>query len=551
MAPLRVPRFRALWAAATVSNVGSFLQQVAASWLMLQLTGSATWVGLMVASTTLPLLVVALPAGALADVIDRRRVLLVAQGVMATAALAMAALAFTGLTTPGLLLGLGLLLGTGLAFNLPAWQALVPELVPRSLVPEAVALNSASFNVARAVGPALGGLLVATAGPGWAFAINAVSYVAVAAVLASPRDGGRRRDPEASLGAAIALGLRYTRFTPTLRRLLALAASFAVTTAVLQAMLPNLSEEVLGGDAVTYGLLLGAMGAGALVGALTRRRVGDRLGRRMVPTAITAIGVAGIGVGLSRAVPLTAACMAVAGVMWVWTLVTLNSTVQLSSPAWVRGRVMSLYTLSFVGFLPLGSILGGVLGDAIGVPGAIVALSSAAVVLGLATTRLPLPALGEVATPEPTSDWRPGPHPVAVEGGPVMVLITWVIDEDDLAAFLDAMAALRVVRLRTGAYSWRLYRSVEDAHRMTEVFMIHSWTQHLRQHERIDRAAAAAMARARAFDRAGGPVTRHLAAVDVVHPAERPDWDRLLAVHEEMHRTDGSTPLDAGDRLPR
>lgn len=545
-APLRVPKFRVLWIAATVSNLGSFLQQVAASWLMLRLTGSATWVALMAASSTLPLLLFALPAGALADLRDRRTQLLFAQGSMAVAALAMAVLDWTGQATPPRLLALGLLLGAGFAFNLPAWQALIPDLVPRALVPSAVALNSAAFNVARAVGPALGGAIVATAGAGWAFGLNAVSYLAIIGALLATRPvrgaapdgaGDAERAPrpgQGSIGQAISDGLRFTRFTPPVQWLLGTAAAFALTGAVVQATLPNFTEDALGGGAIEYGVLLGAMGVGALVSAFTRPFVSDRLGRRMVPAAITVFGLAGVGVGLARTLPLAVLGMLVVGLAWVWTLSTLNATTQLLAPAWVRGRVMGLYTLAFLGFVPLGSIVAGVLGDAIGVPEAFVILSSAAVVLGVVTAWLPLPVLGEVAarsgSVDPVGHDPHWPHPAEVRGGPVTVITTYRLADRDLAAFLDVMSRLRVVRLRTGAHRWRLYRDVADPHRVSEFYILPTWEQHLTQLARLDQADLDLIRTARSFDRSGhegGPQVAHLAAIDVT---SQPTWDDLAAL---------------------
>ena len=278
--PLRIKHFRALWTAAVFSNVGTFLHAVAASWAMLELTGSPLWVGLMAASSTLPLLFLALPAGAIADLADRRRILLVAQSIMGAAAVAMAVVWYLDIISPGLLLALGLALGVGLALNQPAWQAMVPDLVPRGMVADAVALNSVAFNVARAVGPALGGLIVATSGPGLAFALNAVSFLGVIAVVftfrpASPGDLGNE-----SIGSAMAVGLRYARYTPPFRKLLSIAAGFAITSAVVQSLLPNLTRSALSAGATTYGFLLGAMGVGALIGAFTRRYGLDRLGAR-------------------------------------------------------------------------------------------------------------------------------------------------------------------------------------------------------------------------------------------------------------------------------
>lgn len=538
-APLRIKEFRRLWSASIVSNLGSFLQTIASSWLMLQLTGSPLWVGLMIAAPTLPLLVLALPAGAMADQVDRRRVLLGSQYLMAVTAALTAALAVLDVLSPGLLLGLGLLLGVGKAINLPSWQALVPDLVPSEQVAGAVALNSAGFNVARAVGPALGGLVVATGGPGVAFILNAASYLfVIAAITSFPK----RRIEEASetMARAIAGGIRYARFTPAYRWLLAVAAGFALTSAVVQTMLPNLTADVLGGDAVTYGVLLGAMGVGAFGGAFSRPWAARHLGARMVPLSIVGFGVAGMAVGASGHVVLAFCGMAVAGVLWVWVLSTLNATTQLMAPAWVRGRIMSLYTLAFLGVVPLGAILAGAIGSLAGPAVAMVVLSAGTVVLGLTVLRLPLPILEQVVVPRAPEDFPALPHAIGVDGDPVMVTNTWVIDDADLDAFLAVMQELRLVRLRTGAFRWRLYRNVEDAHRMTEVYLLSSWEQHLLQHHRIDAHAADVIARARRFDREGAPVTRHLAGIDLT---ERPSWDRLRAVHAELHEADGSVPL--------
>ncbi len=538
VAPLRIARFRALWLASIFSNVGSFLQAVAGAWLMLELTGSATWVGMMVASNTLPLLFLALAAGAVADMLDRRRVLIAAQLTMGSAAAAMAALTWADLITPELLLGLGLAMGVGLAFNLPAWQALIPDLVPRGMVASAVALNSVAFNVARSVGPAIGGLLVATVGPEAGFGINALSYLGVVVVLAwMARHLPAADREEASMVNAIALGVRFARFTPTFRRLLALAALFALTSAVVQAVLPNRTDE-LGGGPGSYGVLLGAMGLGALVGGLTRGPVAERLGERSVPATIVLFGLAGVALGLAPSIYVAAAALVVAGAAWVWTLATLNATAQLMSPQWVRGRAMSLYTLSFVGVLPLGSILAGWVADRLGAGGAETLLSGGAVVLGLVAPAFRIPPLDQVESPVYEQD-RPVPEHVDTEGGPVMVVNTWVLEADEIEPFLEVMNEVRLVRLRTGAYRWRLYRDAADPHRLSEVFLTVSWEEHLAQHRRIDDASAELLRQARQFGKER-PVTRHLVAVDVEHPE---DWQRLVAAHERYHERDGSIPL--------
>jgi MFS family permease len=541
LAPLRVPRYRALWVASVFSNLGSFFQAVAASWLMKELTdSSATWIGLMVASNMLPLLFLALISGVVADTFDRAKVMLASQIAMGAGAAAMAVLTALEVITPGVLLTLGLVMGVGMAFNLPAWQSLVPDLVPRGMLASAVALNSAGFNVARAVGPAIGGLILATAGPALGFGLNAISYlgvIVVAGVLAQRLVTPERE--QTSMTAAISQSIRFARFTPAFRRLLALVAIFALTSASLQSVLPNRTTE-LGGSETMYGLLLGAMGLGALIAAFIRRWVSDRLGARSVPATITIFGLAGIGVGIAPNAVLAGLGMVVAGACWVLTLTTLNASSQMMAPEWIRGRAMSLYTLAFSGVYPIGAIMSGGLADLTDAGSSIVILCAATAALGVLAPRFRLPALGEIVAPEFTEDRTTSTH-IDTEGGPVMVLNTWTIAREDLEEFLEVMSEIRLVRLRTGSYRWRLYRNVDNPHRISEMFLCESWEQHLAQHRRIDDASAALIRKARAFDQTGEPLSRHLVAIDVDHPE---DWEPLMIAHEEYHRTDGSVPLD-------
>ena len=541
VAPLRHKNFRSLWAATVFSATGTFVQTVAGSWLMFEMTRSSTWVGLMVASATLPLLFLSLISGALADMFDRAKLMLVAQGIMGGSAVAMSVLTYLDLMTPGLLLGLGLVLGSGVALNIPAWQALLPELVPRGLVASAVALQSAAFNTARAVGPALGGFIVVAYGAEAGFGVNAITYLAVIVVLIiiQPQLAMRERE-ETSVGSAISLGVRYARFTPGFRRLLGLVALFSITGAVVQATLPVHTDH-LGGSAGTYGILLGAMGAGALVGAFLRNRLFARSSRSTVPHTIVLFGLAGVTLGLAPNLVVAFLAMLVVGFCWLLTLSTLNATAQLMSPEWIRGRAMSLYTLSFAGIMPVGSILSGLLADVIGTPGALVVFSSASAILGLVSPRFGVPRLEDVESPEFTNGAQ-APHApeTTLEGGPVIVLNTWRIDPRDLAEFTEVMNEVRMVRLRTGAYRWRLFRSVSDPTLLTELFAVAGWEEHMAQHGRIDDASAVLLARARSFDREGGPRNRHLIAIDVEHP---PDFDDLVASHEMMHLVDGSIPV--------
>lgn len=527
--------------ASVFSNMGSFFQTVAASWLMKDLTdSSATWVGLMVASNMLPLLFLALISGVIADTFDRAKVMLASQVAMGAGAAAMAVLTATGVITPGLLLALGLLMGVGMAFNLPAWQSLVPDLVPRGMLASAVALNSAGFNVARAIGPAIGGVILATAGPALGFGLNAVSYlgvIVVSSVLAQ-RLVTPQRD-QTSITSAISQSIRFARFTPSFRRLLLLVSLFALTSASVQSVLPNRTSE-LGGGETMYGLLLGAMGAGALIAAVIRKRLSDRLGARAVPATVTLFGLAGMTVGLAPSVWVAGGAMVLSGLAWVLTLTTLNASSQMMAPEWIRGRAMSLYTLAFSGVFPIGSIIAGALADLVGAGRAMTLLTAATTGLGVMAPRFRLPILGEIEAPEFNED-RPAPAHVDTEGGPVMVLNTWTISRADLEPFLELMSDIRLIRLRTGAYRWRLYRNAEDPHRLSEMFLCRSWEEHLAQHRRIDDASAALIRKARDFATDGGPTSRHLVAVDVDHPE---DWEPLIVAHEEYHRVDGSVPLD-------
>lgn len=541
--PLRYREFRSLWAANILSASGTFIQTVAGSWLMYELTGSSTWVGLMVSSSLLPLFFLSLTAGALADMFDRTKIMLIAQGVMGGSAAIMAVFTYLGLMTPGLLLGLGLLLGAGLALNIPAWQALVPDLVPRGLVASAVALQSAAFNAARAVGPAIGGLVLVAYGAAAGFAINALTYLVVIAVLVVVAPQLTARQPETiSMRSAISQGVRYARFTPEFRNLIGLVSLFAITSAVIQAVLP-VHTVTLGGAEATYGILLGAMGAGALVGAFMRQRLLARISSSSVPYTISAFGICGVILGLAPNVAVAFPAMLAVGFFWLLTLTTLNASAQLMAPEWIRGRAMSLYTLAFAGILPLGSILSGIVADVVGTPGALVGFSSGALLLGLVSPRFRVPPIHEIETPEFSASRSAHADIRGLEGGPVIVLNTWSIDERRLGEFAAVMNEIRLVRLTTGAYRWRLFRDIADPTRLTELFAVQSWEEHLAQHRRIDDASADLITKARSFDVDGGPRSRHLIAIDVEDP---PDFESMIAAHAAMHRSDAAIVLEEG-----
>lgn len=541
-APLRVGGFRYLWTASLFGNLGSFFQITAGSWLMWELTASPAWVGWMTASRNLPLLVLALPAGVLADRIHRSRMLAGTQIAMGVSAAAMAVLTWMGWMNPVLLLALGMLLGIGNAFNAPTWQSMVPDLVPRALVTSAVALNSVSFNAARAIGPALGGVVVATLGAAAAFGLNAISYgVVVIAVLLVGR-GLAAHDPDgSSVARAMVTGIKFARHTQAFRRVLALGTLFALGTAVLQAMLPVKAEEV-GGDAGGYGLLLGMMGAGAALGGMTITRANRKLGSKSVPVTIALTGLSGASAGWAPTLAVGAASMFAVGIFWIWTLANLNASIQLMSPDWVRGRAVSLWLLAYAGMVPVGSILAGVIAERIGAGPTMLVLSTATIGLAVVSRIWRVKDPTSVEPPE-FSPRRTHHHPHD-DGGPVMIVNTWHIRDEDLPEFLSVMQRVRSARLATGGTRWQLYRDVDEPHAYTEAFVIATWDEHLRQHQRIDDQTARILAQARRLDESEtGPISRHYIGVDLnsVHAPE--SWQELDQDHRAMHAVDGSVPL--------
>jgi MFS family permease len=542
-APLREPAYRRMWLAAVVSHLGTFLQLTAAPWLMQELTGSPLLVSLVTTALLTPRLLLVVPAGALADLLDRRSLLLAGHAVSAGAVTAMAVLTALERIDPTTLLLLTFVLGTGSAISLPAFQTLVPDLVRPPLRAQAITLNSAAFNVARSVGPALGGALVAAGLTSVAFGGNAVSYLAVVGVLLSFPRSAASGESRPRLWRSAAAGVRYARFTQPIRVLLAVTALFAVTSASLQALLPSIASDDLGLGGAGFGVLFGLFGAGALAGALTRERMRVPAGRAMLPGSMSLFGASAAVVGLAPVAWLAGVAITVAGVAFLWSMTTLNASVQLLAPHWVRGRVVSLYVLA-VGLQPVGAFAAGLLAERLGAGNAVAVFTTAAMMIGLGTFRLRLPVLGGIEEPAPPDDWEVPTHARHVSGTPILVVTTWEIDAEDVEEFFAVMRELRRHRFRTGAYRWSLFRDADRPHRITEIFAVHDWEEHLAQHRRMDAAAAEVLVRARDFDRAGGPRTRHLAGVDVVDPSAPPFEEQLLTVHEQLHRTDGSVPLE-------
>jgi MFS family permease len=524
--PLRLPLFRSLWIATVASNLGTWLQGVGAAWLMTTLAPSPTLVALVQAATSLPMFLLSLPAGALADVYDRRRLLLAAQAWMLVGAALLAAFTLAGWTTPWLLLALTSVLGLGAAINQPAWQAIIPELVPREELGRAVALGSVAFNIARAVGPALGGLLVATAGPAFNFLLNAASFAGVIVVLyrwKRPREESVL--PAERVLGAMRTGLRYVRHSPAVLAVIARGAAFVLCASSLWALLPVVARQDLGTGPAGYGLLLAALGAGAVTAAFVLPHL--RRGRSTEPlVAVAAIAFAGATLALAwvRSFPLLIAALFLAGGAWMALLSSLNVAIQTLVPAWVRARSLSVYMLFFFGGLTGGSALWGALAERFDTSWSLTA-SAAGILLGLAATgHLHLPA-GEGLDLAPSRQW-PAPlvrADLEPERGPVMVLVHFRIDPARADEFRRTMSARRRIRLRDGALQWGLFAdSAEDGH-YTEVFLVKSWLEHLRQHERLTHADTEVDQAAHTFHLGPGPPrVEHLIGERVPRAPRRP-----------------------------
>jgi MFS family permease len=514
--PLRHATFRWLWIATLASNIGTWFQNVGASWQMTTLTRSATLIALVQAATSLPSFLLALPAGAVADVVDRRRLLLVTQGWMTVAAAALAVVALLGLTTPWLLLAFTFLLGLGAAANGPAWQATVPEMVPRPELAAAITLNSIGFNLARAAGPALAGLIVAAFGPGWTYLLNALSFVGVLAVLYRwRREPDERILPSERFFSAMRAGLRYVRHAPDVRAPIVRGSTFIICGSALWALLP-LVARAQGQGATGYGLLLAALGAGAVSGAMVLPLVKQRLSlAALVPVATVVFALAITGLAQLDSFPLHLLAMFLAGGAWLTLLSTFNVAVQTVVPSWVRARAVSIYLVIFYGALAGGSWLWGAVAEFRSVSWA---LSAAAVgmVIGLAATwRFKLRS-GDGLNLAPS---RQMPAPLVVldledDRGPVMVTVRYQVRSERAEDFGTAMRAVREIRLRNGATEWGLFVDSEAPEHYTEVFFVQSWLEHLRQHERVTVSEEDITAQARAFHVGDGrPAVHHLIAV--------------------------------------
>lgn len=515
-APLRQRVFAVLWAATVLGNIGSFMRDVASAWLVTDLSASPTAVALIQTAATLPIFLLAIPAGVLSDILDRRRFLIFVQLVLAAVSGTLLLLSQTGALTVEYLIALTFVGGIGAALMGPTWQAIVPELVPRANLKGAVALNSLGINIARSIGPAAGGLILASFGAAITYGLDVLSYAfVIAALLWWKRPAAVDSALSENFFGAFRAGLRYTRASRELHVVLLRAAVFFLFASSVWALLPLVARQMLAGGADFYGVLLGAVGAGAIGGALVMPRLRARLdadGMLLLAVLLTA-AVMGC---LVFAPPkwLAVALLLLLGLGWIVALTTLNGVAQSILPNWVRGRGLAVYLTVFNGAMAAGSLGWGLVAQAIGVPATLAAGALELVVAGLLFHRVKLPK-GE-ADLQPSNHW-PEPllaEPVANDRGPVMIQVEYRVRKEDHPAFLAVMKRLSLERRRDGAYAWGIHAHTLDAERVIEWFLVESWAEHLRQHHRVSHADADLQAEALGFHMGPGkPEVHHFLAL--------------------------------------
>lgn len=486
--PLGISIFRHLWLASLVSNLGTWMQNLGGVWLMTSLSPSPLFTALMQTATSLPVFFVVLPAGALADVVDRRRFLLVTQGWMLLAAAGLSVVTFLGMSSPWILLGFTFALGLGAAMNMPAWQAIMPDLVPRNDLPAAIALNSMTFNLARSIGPAVGGIVVAAMGPAYVFLINALSFVGVLAVIYFWKETPKKVDspPEQVIGA-IQAGLRYLFNSSSLPRILGRSFLFIISAGALWALLPVVVRKELNWDSTGFGLLLGSLGVGALMGASVMPFLRNRCGVNFLLISASLVFALGtLALAQFRSPVALIPALLFSGAAWTITMSNFNVAVQTTSPSWVRARALSFYTLVFQGGLALSGVMWGFISDYLNVT---LALSAAAMVLLLTLVpgiKRPLEQGSELDLspsmhwPEPELVVEPQPN-----DGPLLVTVEYTIKPGTENQMYKLLFDIGKIRRRNGAMDWNVYQDLASPQQIVETFTVVSWAEHVRQHHRV------------------------------------------------------------------
>lgn len=517
-APFRHSAFAVIWTATLVSNIGGWMYSAASGWLMTSLNPDPLIVALVQAASNLPICLFAIPAGALADIFDKRRYLIVVETLTTAVSAVYAAMVGFGLATPENLLLFTFLIGAAGALTVPAWQAVVPLLVPKEDLPAGIAANSVGVNISRALGPAMGGMMISAFGivaPFWA---NAISNLGIVGSLLWWRESRKPRTllPAERFGQAIWTGLRYARHNSHLRATLMRAIGFFLFASAYWALLPLVARERIAGGPGLYGVLLGVIGVGAVTGAFFLPSLKAKLG----PDWLMAVGALGQALamvlyGVAREPVIALAASLIAGASWIAALATLSVSAQVALPDWVRGRGLALYTTVFFGCLTLGSAVWGEIAALVGLPAAhLLAAAGVAVAVPL-TWRWKLQT-GVGVDLSPSMHW-PTPittQSIAHDRGPVLVTVEYRIRPQDRAAFLKALTRLEHQRRRDGAYAWGVFEDAAEEGRMVETFLVESWMEHLRQHERVTNADRLVQDAVQRFHLHGTPKVTHLVAAE-------------------------------------
>ncbi len=500
--PLRYPVFRRIWTASLLSNLGILILGVGAAWAMTKISSSTALVALVQTSLMLPIALVSTPAGAIADMFDRRVVGIVALSIALAGSIALSALAWVGVMTPTLLLVFCFVIGGGMALFGPAWQASVSEQVPAEALPSAVALNGISYNIARSFGPAIGGVIVASAGAVAAFAANALLYLPLLTVLFFwRRQKEPSRLPPERLARAVISGVRYVVHSPSIRIVLGRTLVTGIAGGSVSALMPIVARDLLHGGAQTYGVMLGAFGMGAVIGALNistlRGRLGDEVSIRL---CMIVMGVCVAIVAISRSPALSGSALVFAGAGWTASVTLFNVGVQLAAPRWVAGRALAAYQAAITGGIAFGSWMWGSVASVIGVEGALLisgATLFASPLLGL-WMRMPTVtgpnelSLDVLADPEVRLSLTP-------RSGPIVVEIEYRVDPARARLFYAVMQHVQLSRQRNGAYGWSFARDIADPELWTERFHCPTWHDYLRQRSRSTASERALHMRANEF----------------------------------------------------
>jgi len=507
-APLRHAPFRRIWLASLLSNLGLLIQAVGAAWAMTQMTSSADKVALVQTALMLPIMLIAMPAGAVADMYDRRIVALISLSIGLSGAVTLTVLSWLGLVTPNLLLAFCFVVGSGMALFGPAWQASVSEQVPAETLPAAVALNGISYNIARSFGPAIGGIIVATAGAVAAFGANAALYLPLLVVLFLwRRENQPSRLPRERLNRAIVSGVRYIANSPSIRIVLVRTLVTGIIGGSVSALMPLVARDLLHGGAQTYGIMLGAFGMGAVIGALNIGELRKRLsGEAAIRACALSMGAAIIAVAISHEPVITAAALVVAGAVWMLAVALFNIGVQLSAPRWVAGRSLAAFQASIAGGIAIGSWGWGRLTDAAGVETALLVsggLMLLSPLLGLWLTMPPVGARNEDAESLADPEVRLS---LTGRSGPLVVEIEYRVAQDNARAFHNVMQDVQLSRQRNGAYGWSIARDIADPELWTERYHCPTWLDYLRQRNRSTQSERALHQQAMGFHVGPDPV---------------------------------------------